>query len=70
MKKTWIFTVFVFAALLLMSACDGSDNTGTTTASTGPATSSSTGFVCNKMGPSLIPKPSGKPQLIYFYRDT
>jgi len=70
MRKTWIISAFVFGALLLLSACGGSDNTGTTTGSAGPATTSSAAFVCEKMAPSLIPRPSGKPQLIYFFRDT
>ncbi|MFA5809915.1 MAG: hypothetical protein WC935_06230 [Thermoleophilia bacterium] len=71
MKKMWLFMASIFAAaLLLVSACGGSDNAETTTGSTGSATISSTAFVCDKTGPSLIPKPSGKPQLIYFYRDT
>ncbi|MFA6001336.1 MAG: hypothetical protein WC828_04390 [Thermoleophilia bacterium] len=70
MKKTWILVLFVITALLLLSACDGADNTGATTGSTSSTVSSNTGFVCNKMGPGLIPSPSGKPQLIYFYRDT
>lgn len=44
-------------ALLLLAGC-GDDETPTTA------------FVCDQSAPSLIPPPAGKPQHIYFYRDT
>jgi len=48
------------AATLALSGCGG-DST-TTAASTAPQ--------CDLTAPSIIPAPSGKPQLIEFFRDT
>lgn len=55
--------LLVLAALLSMTALAGCGGEGTTT--TAAATSPCTG---NE--PDLVPPPSGKPQLAYFYRDT
>ncbi len=32
--------------------------------------SSTTGYECDVKADSIIPEPNGKPELVYFYRDT
>lgn len=49
--------LLVLAALLSMTALAGCGDEGTTTSA------------CTGNEPDLIPPPSGKPQLAYFYQD-
>ena len=63
-RKNYIFLIIGFAAALLLAvllAGCGGDST-TTAAATAPQ--------CKADAPSIIPPPSGKPQHVYFFRDT
>lgn len=60
----------IFMALLIFAAACGSQNSTTATSSKTDTQQAGAGFVCGRTGPSLIPQPSGKPQLVYFFRDT
>jgi ABC-type uncharacterized transport system auxiliary subunit len=62
MKKSTVIFILAGAvasllALLTLSGC-------------GKEESSTTGYECDLTAESIIPAPSGKPQHIYFYRDT
>jgi len=63
-KRQIIFLLGIAGSLLavvLLSGC-GNDSTGTSSAA-------SLGQ-CKADQPSIIPPPSGKPQHVYFFRDT
>ena len=45
-------------AMLFLAACGSKEE------------SSTTGYKCDVKAPIIIPEPDGKPQYIYFYRDT
>jgi hypothetical protein len=56
----FIFLAVALALPVLVAGCG--DGTTTTAASTAPQ--------CDPKSPSIIPPPSGKPQLVEFFRDT
>lgn len=62
--KTKTATAVVFGlialAIVLVGAAGCGDDGGTTTSA----------FTCDKTAPSIIPKPTGRPQIIEFFRDT
>ena len=66
-----IAALFFVAMLVALSGCGGNQaQTGSDSSKTTGAASSGGSFTCSKTGPSLIPQLSGKPQLVYFFRDT
>lgn len=50
--------VVVLLALLLLAGCGGEDEV------------SEGAYKCDTNEPSIIPAPSGKPQHVYFFKDT
>jgi hypothetical protein len=58
--RSIIFGLFAAAVLVIALFAAGCGDDATTTAA----------VQCDPDSPSLIPAPSGKPQLIYFFRDT
>ena len=55
-----LFFGLVALAMVLVGAAGCGGDGGTTTSA----------YVCDKSAPSIIPKPTGRPQIIEFYRDT
>lgn len=56
-----IFSLFAILAAVLIAGC-GDDGKTSTTAATAPQ--------CSPDQKSIVPAPTGKPQHVYFFRDT